>query len=156
MKTRIQSLAIPMGCFVIILLNINLYSNSLFAANNNTNRLHFRISSAAGFAVDSSGNNLLSANYILNKTQPDIEEGLQLESWMTQFNAYQNSNSTDTYHSSLSIEEEYSNENWMSDPDSFISYDNPDSHSNEVQAEEEIRFENWMINTSSWVEVPCQ
>lgn len=152
MKTRIQSRAFPIGCFIILLLNINLDRNSLFAASNHTSKLYFWLSSV----VDSSGNNFLSVNYILNNNHLEIEEELQLENWMTQSDSYQYSDISDAYNNSLSVEAEYNFENWMSNPDSFLDNDNQDPAGDAIQTEEEIKFENWMTNTSSWVDIPCQ
>ena|GEM_PF-3773205 len=149
MNTRIQSRALPIGCFIILLLNINLGFNSLFASSNHTHKLSFWLSSV----VDSSGNNLLSVNYILNNNHLEIEKEFQLENWMTQSDSYQYPDISDTYNNSLSAEAEYNFENWMSNPDSFLNNDFQDTAGDAIQKEEEIKFENWMINTSSWVEV---
>jgi hypothetical protein len=111
------------------------------------------LSSTAGFAVDSSGSDLLSANYILHSNNPDDEKRIQTESRMIRLNTYQSPGITDIHMHSLSIEEDYSTENWMLNPDLFINNMNSDPLGDKVQAEEEIRFESWMINTSSWIEV---
>jgi hypothetical protein len=151
-KTRIQSQSIQMGSFIILFLSINLYYNSLFASGHSNEKIDLRLSSTAGFAADSSGSDLLSANYILNKNQQYDENGLQYESRMIQYDTYQNPGIKDIHMHSLSIEEDYSTESWMLNPDLLISNMNPDPFGDEEQTEEEIRFENWMINTSSWVE----
>jgi hypothetical protein len=114
--------------------------------------MYLWLSSAAGFAVDSSGSDLLYANNILNKNQPADEKGVQSEYLMIQFDAYKNPGITEIHFHSLSIEEDYSTENWMLNPELFINNMNSDPPGDKVQAEEEIRFENWMISTSTWVE----
>ena len=148
MKSHVHCQVFPLACFIILLLNINLDGNSLFAASNPTGKVFSWVSSI----VDSSGNNLFSVNYILN-SQVEIEKELQVEDWMTQSDSYQYSDILDTYNNSLSAEAEYNFENWMSNPDSFLDNDNQNPAGDAIQKEEEIKFENWMINTSSWVEV---
>ena len=153
MKTHIQTQAIPMGCFIALFFILSLTSNSLFAYGHSTEKINLWLNSSAGFAVDSNGSDLLSANYILKKNIPDNDERIQPESRMNQFDTYQKPGITDVHIHALSIEEEFSTENWMLNPDLFINNMNSDPIGDEVQAEEEIRFENWMINTSSWIEV---
>ena len=154
-KTRNQFRALPIGCFIILLLNINLDCNSLYAASNHNYKLSFWLNSTIFSVIDSSGNDLLSVNYILNNKQLDTEEEFQLESWMVQFESYENSDFTDTYQNSLTEEVKNSYENWMSNPDLFLDNNNQDSAIDAIQEEEVIKFENWMINNSSWIELPC-
>ena len=151
MKSRVYCQAFPLACFVILLLNINLDRNSLFAASSPPSKVFSWLSSI----VDSSGNDLLSVSYILN-SQVEIEQELQVEDWMTQTDSYQYADISDSYNNSSVIEEQYDFEDWMSNPESFLDNDNHDPAVDAVQEEGAITLEDWMINTSSWVEIPCQ
>jgi hypothetical protein len=130
----------PLGCFLFLLLSINLDCKSL-----NYSRL-FTI-------IDSSGSSLLSLNYNLHNIPAENEEQLQLESWMLPSVFLQSSEVTDTHENSLTDEENYGFENWMSDPGTFIRSDHHEPPGGEVQSEEKIRFEKWMINPYGWNEI---
>lgn len=156
MKTKknksIPAQILPIGCFIFLLLNISVDCSSLMAAAYDNGKLHLRLNSAIFSAADSSGNDLLSVNYILNNKQTDTEEAFQLESWMVHYDSYQNSDVANAYQHSLTDETISSYEDWMSNPEMFTIKSHQDTPGDEIQAEEEISFESWMINTSSWKE----